>query len=169
MRRLQQAAIGFTWTTSHTLPPSTPRHAGSARPSRAYADSHLGKSDLDLSTPTQLRHHRSGISKRRSRSLASGGGEADLVTGCHSLLGTASVGNARGQRWLAAGDRPVARLRQFGGGCRAISVTSTSTGASRMLATTMARLCGDTHAAGSYGRPRSVRTLRSSSVATPPG
>jgi len=30
-----------------------------------------------------------------------------------------------------------------------------------MLATTTARLCGDTHVTGSYGRPRSVRILRS--------
>ncbi len=68
MRRLRQAAIGSTLTTSRTLPRSTPRSAGSVRAPLASADSRLRESDLDQSVPTEAREapihlrivHRSG-------------------------------------------------------------------------------------------------------------
>src|SRR5215212_5890869 len=66
---------------------------------------------------------------------------------------------------------PTVRLphRTIGGGLSAISWMSTSGGVSNTEATTTAKLSGETSRARSNSEPKPARTLRSISVAMPPG
>lgn len=97
----ETTAAGCDWLHVDYEPPSprsTPRHAGSARPPRAFADSPLGEPDLDQPMPTSAIRHRSSWGSVTGHGSFTGPqrSAAGSVTGQVMPSQTTSVGSRGG-------------------------------------------------------------------------